>query len=113
MAIQKDKVLPNGSEGNYWRIISISLDREALVATGRIALFKDKATSDAGLPHLGMIKTFSFNFTVAGLKAAPDVISYIYTNILAKANVMRSVDLQGNSITPVPNDSDINDGTLV
>lgn len=63
MAIQKNKVLTNGSSGNYWKIISESLDRISLICTYKIALFKDQEHSNNNAPHLGLEKKFSFQLT--------------------------------------------------
>lgn len=115
MAIEKAKTLENGASGNYWRILTITLDRQNLKARGQIALFKDKATSDAGKPHLGAVKTFTFDFTVSDLLAAANVISFMYGKIRTHAETMRSVDeISGEPIDPpVATDPDIAFGLMV
>lgn len=114
MAIQKEKTLPNGVIGNYWRILSIVLDRESCVATGRIALYKDKATADAGGTHLGVIKSFTFSFTVQELLASPDAITYAYSKIIARANAQITVSVTGETLdTPRAADPDLAGGTNV
>ena len=57
MALQKTKNLANGSEGNYWKITSISIDRISGEATYVISLFKDKVHSDAKTPNMGISHT--------------------------------------------------------
>jgi hypothetical protein len=59
MALQKSKELPSGSSGNYWKIISVSVDRVKLELSAKIALFKDKDSSDQGKKPLGLVHTFS------------------------------------------------------
>lgn len=59
MALQKSKELPSGVSGNYWKIISTSVDRLKSELSVKIALFKDKAASDAGKVNLGKVHTFS------------------------------------------------------
>lgn len=114
MAIQKQKILKNGSIGNYWRILDITLDRQNFKATGRIALFKDKATSDAGKPHLGEIKTFAFTFTIPELVGVTNVIAYMYGKIITKAQSLITMDILGNILdTPVVFDPDLASGTMV
>lgn len=114
MAIQKTKSLPNGTQGNYWRILSITFNRETLVCTGKIGLFKDKATSDAGGTHLGIVKNFSFPFSTSDLIGSTNLIALVYTRILEKANTMVTKDLEGKDLnTPVPMDQDLAGGISV
>jgi hypothetical protein len=113
MAIQKSKTLPNGITGNYWRLTNISFDRDALSASARIALFKDKATSDSGAPHLGLVKHFSFTFTVPELISTTNVLAYIYGKIRSIAETPINKDIAGNLIDVVPFDNDIANGTMV
>lgn len=110
MAILKEKVLPNGAIGNYWRILNITFDRTTFTAHANLALFLDQATSDAGGPPIGGHKHFSFPYTNAEINAAPSVVGWIYDKILVAANVMRSVDLSGSPITPEAIDQDLFDG---
>lgn len=112
MAITKSKTLPNGAVGDYWRIMDITIDRQALVIHANIALFKDQATSIAGAPPLGGFKHFRFTYTMSELTGITNVVSWVYTKILAAANVMRTVDIDGTVLgSPVPSDPDIFDGT--
>lgn len=106
--------MDNGAQGDYWRITRIVIDIQALTAVGRIALFKDKATSDAGKPPLGMEKAFQFSFTLSELTGASNIISFIYNKIIAKAETMITKDIMGNNLaTPVAVDSDIAFGSVV
>ncbi len=59
MALQKTKELPSDVSGNYWKIISTSVDRLKLELSVKIALFKDKDSSDQGKMHLGKAHTFN------------------------------------------------------
>lgn len=113
MAIQKSKTLANGAQGNYWRLLSVTFNREALSVVGVIALFKDKATSDAGKPHLGFVKSFNFSFNMAEVAAITNPVSYIYTKILDKANTVVSMDILGHAVDPHAFDEDIAGGTSV
>lgn len=63
MALKKAKELPSGVQGEYWKIISATVDRDNLKLTVAVALFKDKATSDAGKKHLGVIHRFTGSVT--------------------------------------------------
>ena len=100
MAIQKEKTLSNGAVGNYWRIMSINIDRQHLKIAGTIALFKDAASSAAGLKPLGGEKTFRFPFTMAEFVAAPNAVAFAYGKIKAMAAVTISYDPAGNPIDP-------------
>jgi hypothetical protein len=100
MAIQKEKTLSNGAEGNYWRILSVDIDRQNLRIVGRIGLFKDAATSAAGHPPLGAIKSFAFPFTMVEFAAAPNAIAFIYTKIKTRAAETLDYDLSGAPIDP-------------
>lgn len=100
MAIQKEKTLPNGAVGNYWRVLSINIDRQNLNIVGRIGLFKDAATSAAGKPPLNCVKSFSFPFTMSEFLSATNAVSFTYGKIKAKAAETISYDLAGNPIDP-------------
>lgn len=114
MAIQKEKTLPNGAVGNYWRITTITIDRQHLRIAGQIALFKDQAASAAGAPPLGATKTFRFPFTMAEFLAAPNAVAFIYAKIKAKASELLSFDIHGTPIVPpIYTDPDIADGVDV
>lgn len=110
MAIIKSKTLANGSSGNYWRILNITIDRQGFKVNTQVALFKDQATSDAGHGHLGLIKNFSFNFSMSEI-GSQNIITYMYGKILTAANTMITRDVQGRLLeTPVPYDPDIAGG---
>lgn len=59
MALKKVKELPSGIQGEYWKIVESKIDRISRMLTVRIALFKDKAASDSGKKHLGLVHLFS------------------------------------------------------
>lgn len=100
MAIQKSKTLANGATGDYWRIIDISIDRQNLRISGRLALFKDAATSAAGAPPPGGKKTFHFDLVMSEFIAYPDVISFMYSKIMAYAESTIDYDINGSPIDP-------------
>lgn len=112
MAIIKSKTLPSGVSGNYWRITSIIFDRQSFKATGTIGLFKDQAASAAGKPHIGLTKSFHFSFTISDLAVPSNIIALVYTKIMQQAELVVSVDLAGNAITPRPADEDLAGGVV-
>lgn len=114
MAIQKAKTLPNGASGDYWRILDIHIDRQNLKLVGRIGLFKDAATSAAGSPPLGAEKAFHFALNVSAMVSAGNPIAYMYGLIVADAESLITMDMNGNEISPaVYKDPDIADGVMV
>lgn len=114
MAIQKEKTTNNGSVGNYWRILSINIDRQALHITGRIALFKDQATSNAGGQPLGCIKVFTFPFTMSEFLASANAVTFIYTKIITYAAETIAFDINGDPIDPpMARDADLAGGISV
>ncbi len=114
MPIQKEKTLPSGVTGNYWRITTITIDRQRLRVVASIALFKDKQASDEGKAPMALTKVVRFPFVVSEALLAPDLISYIYTKIKDAAEVVITKDIMGNDL-PVPTtvDPDLAGGTIV
>lgn len=106
MALQKDKTLSNGSEGNYWKIISEVYDKVSLQCTWVIALFKDKDICDAGNPSLGLEKTYTYIATDEEL--AGDRTALGYTQIKLQAAVL-IYELPGNMGSSIVYDSDLID----
>ena len=100
MAIQKEKTLANGSVGNYWRVTSVFINRQAFQIDARIALFKDVAASSEGKPPLGENKSFIFSFTMAEFLAAPNAIHFVYTKIKEQAAVLTYFEINGEPVEP-------------
>lgn len=61
MSLKKEKILPSGVSGDYWKITRIDIDRMVLRITYVISLFKDEAHKNH-VP-MGLEKTFQFNAT--------------------------------------------------
>lgn len=115
MAIGKSKTMENGASGNYWRIISIYIDRQNLRIHGTIGLFKDQATSAAGKPPLGEVKTFSFPLNLTEFFAAINVTAYVYTKIIERAETLITHDpITGDELAePYYLDEDLANGDMV
>jgi hypothetical protein len=114
MAIQKSKTLANGASGNYWRIEHLIVDRRAGKVLGDLALFKDQSTAQSGAPHLGLVKRFTFDLNMVELLAAPNVVTYMYSKIMQKAEELRTHDLLGHALAePVVTDPDIAGGESI
>lgn len=114
MAIQKEKVLKSGAVGNYWRIISITIDRQNLSVIGTIGLFKDKNASDTGKQPMPLIKAFRFPLVMLEIAPPVDIIAYVYTKIQAAADVVVLTDILGKTLdVPTTVDPDISGGTPV
>lgn len=105
MAIEKEKTLSSGVTGNYWRVVSITVDRQNLKVIGQLGLFKDKASSDAGKLPMPLIKTFKFPLVMAEIMPPTNLIAYVYTKIQAAADVVITKDILGKDL-PVPTTAD-------
>lgn len=92
MAISKEKVLPNGTSGGYWKVIHISLDKisdpNIVNLNCLLSLFMDKEHA-AIKADLGVDK--SFTFKIAKKESIGDMwaLSYI------KIKEMQDPDLAG------------------
>lgn len=114
MAIQKEKTLPSGATGNYWRITNIFIDRQNFKIVGEIALFKDAAASAAGNLPMGGHKKFKFNLVMAEIAPPTNLIAYMYGKIQAAADVVITKDLLGNDLPQQTTaDPDLSGGTPV
>lgn len=111
MAIEKAKVLPNGSSGNYWKIISESYDNVTNQATWIVALFTSKSYSDDTKPSLNLFKKYSAVLTDAEMIGNRTKIAY--TKIMAKAESMVRDPMNPEDETLRPFDSDLAGGTPV
>lgn len=109
MAIQKSKSLSNGVSGNYWKIVSISVDRMAMNMDVRLALFADAAHKDVS--PVGVVKSFKLPCTKEELLG--NLAATAYTKVMAKANTMMNRDMSGKAISPIPTDSDLAGGVEV
>lgn len=111
MAIQKTKVLPSGIEGNYWRLLNMNFNRQTMQATAIIALFKDKAASDAGKPNIGYEKTFQWTFSPSDLAGNINVVAAIYNKIKITSETEVTKDSIGRLLlNPKPFDEDLANG---
>lgn len=106
MAIQKQKDLPSGISGNYWKISKVNLDTVNSRCGYSISLFKDKATSDAGASSLGFSK--SFQFPLSDEELVGDLRAVGYAKIKEKA-AMLVMNLQGEQ-TNIAFDPDLANG---
>jgi len=114
MPIQKEKTLRSGSVGNYWRITTITIDRQNLKIIGEIALFKDKDASDAGKSPMGAYKKFRFPLVLSEIAPPTNLINYMYGKIIAAAAVPVTHDILGNQLeTPTVADPDLHGGEIV
>jgi hypothetical protein len=114
MAIQKEKTLKSGVTGNYWRITSVTIDRQNLTVIGQIALFRDKAASDAGMRPMPLVKTFKFPLVMSEIAPPTNLIAYVYVKIQAAADVAVTKDILGKDLDiPTTVDPDLSGGTAV
>lgn len=112
MAIQKEKTLPSGATGDYWRITTITVDRQNLKIVAQIALFKDQAASNAGKEPMSAPKTFKFPLVMAEIAPPTNLIAYVYGKIQVAADVVVTKNILGKTLaTPTTVDPDLADGT--
>lgn len=81
MALQKEKTLPNGTSGNYWRISALQFNRTSMRLDMVVSLYKD---STAGLAPLGCNYTVSTIITQQELVG--NLVTMAYNKIKAYAN---------------------------
>ncbi len=108
MAIGKTKQLGSGISGDYWKITSEVYERVSGRIHWQIALYKDKAASDAGKQHLGLVK--SYCTTISREDAAGNRTLFGYTFIRAKAASMVTPIFGGE---PIMFDPDLANGEIV
>lgn len=111
MALKKTKTLPNGTSGNYWKIISEKYDRVSKILKVEIALFKDSSLSQSG-KHLGLVKTFEFPMTIQ--ESIGNRTAQAYVKIRDKANTQLTHDMLGRELSqPVPFDIDLSNSESI
>jgi|ERR1700677_1000945 len=97
MAIQKSKTLINGTTGNYWKITSITVDKQKMVATCVISLFLSSAKSNS----VPMARGRAYKVAVTKEQLAGDITAVCYTSLKTQAAKL---------IRGQPTDSDIAGG---
>lgn len=76
MAIKLVKVLDNGFEAEYWRILNVQADADTKMLSGMVALYKDKdARKDGKLPVNNML----FHFKVESITG--NLLSLVYDHL--------------------------------
>lgn len=110
MAIQKEKILSNGSSGNYWKITAIKVDKVQLTVQFHLSLFKDSSFRNSQ-PVDYNCKKYTFNFTKDELKE--DITALGYIKIIEKAATMVPPFLGKAGDALIQYDSDLADGTSV
>lgn len=81
MALQKEKTLPSGESGNYWRVSNLSFKRAGMVLDIELALYKDATLAAAGASPLPCSHRFSFVLTP--LELTGNLVAMAYTKIKA------------------------------
>lgn len=86
MAIQKSKTLASGATGNYWKVTSVTVNKQTMTLSAMMSLFMDSTHSTSA--SLGLTKSFSFPVTKTDLSG--DLIALAYKKINAQANTMKT-----------------------
>lgn len=76
MALQKEKQLANGTSGNYWKITSVTADKEKLKLHVIISLYVSKQVADSGAPNLKVSHSFQDYFTKQQLSGDLTALGY-------------------------------------
>jgi hypothetical protein len=78
MAIKLVKVLDNGFEANYWRVLTIQASADDKNVSGMVALYKDADFRRSGATP---VSTVLYNFTAAAITG--NLLSLVYDHLKA------------------------------
>lgn len=73
MAIKLTKVLDNGFEANYWRVINVQADADSKMLSGMVALYKNKVARTEGKSP---VTSILFNFRAENITG--NLVSLVY-----------------------------------
>jgi hypothetical protein len=76
MALQKAKILANGTEGNYWKVTHVSADKIRLELTVHVSLYLSKQAADEGKSNMGVHHTIKGSFTKQQLAGDLTALGY-------------------------------------
>lgn len=76
MSLQQTETLPSGVVGNYWKIVSIEVDRIQLIARFTLELFLDQDHSNSGSDPIGCPRHYSGTFTKEQLNGDLPALGY-------------------------------------
>jgi len=82
MALQKEKVLPSGESGNYWRVSELHFTRSNMTVKATLALYKSAELAAAGATPMPFSHQFTFTITQPEI-ASSNLVALAYTKILA------------------------------
>lgn len=101
MALQKEKTLPSGEVGDYWRVSELSFHRGGMTLDLTLSLYKDAATAATGAPPLP--HSYRFSFGVTQQEITGNVIAMAYTKIKAAVAALHPPTLgSGDSVSWYP-----------
>jgi len=110
MAIKKEKTLDNGASGDYWRITRETYNKLAGHCVCLVALFKDKAHSDAGKPPLKEDKSYTVKVTKQEMAGDRTVLCYTKIKQKAASQVLVKPGFDGTPAEYRVFDPDLADG---
>lgn len=73
MAIKLTKVLDNGFEANYWRVLQVTADADTKTLNGMVALYKNKVARTEGKSP---VNSMLFHFRAENITG--NLISLVY-----------------------------------
>lgn len=81
MALQKEKTLPSGESGNYWRISELHFRRAGMTVSATLSLYKSAELAAGGSSPLPASHTFIFVITQQEILG--NVVAIAYAKIKA------------------------------
>lgn len=78
MALQKTKEMSTGLSGNYWRVLTMLLQRTTDMAEIGVALYKDATARQAGKEPMA-VSYHSVAMSLADLQEADDAVEAAYS----------------------------------
>jgi hypothetical protein len=97
MAFQKEKSLPSGAVGNYWRVSHLHFERATMIVQITLNLYKD---STPGLAPLG--KDYEFSFSITQADIAGNLVALAYTKMRAAIEELHTPIGGGKAVSKYP-----------
>jgi len=86
MAINKPTSIDDtGLEVSYWRVLSVTLNKDTNTIDARVVAYKDKASRDAGKKY---IMSANVSYDATGVADDENLIAWIYGKLETIENVM-------------------------
>lgn len=111
IGVVKSKTLKSGVIGEFWKIIRLNADMLTGKMEVTLGLYINQAAYNSGKSPVSMSKVY--NLSVIPSDLTGDIREVVWAKIKAKAATVISIGLEGQSITPMAFDPDIDGATDV